>query len=332
MLKRFYFLFTILIPNILFAQHTFSIVAVDTASGLVGSAGASCIDISNSYNINRINEIIPGKGVINAQANWDFTNSANAKRRMGLGDSPEEIIDWLKKNDSRNRPQRMQYGIADIHEGTPRSATFTGTSAMSWAGHTKGSYYAIQGNILIGKRTIDSMETYFLRAQGTFTDRMMYALQGANFAGADKRCRNEGVSSRSAFIRVAKPNDQLNNLYLDLDVPKTPYGVEPIDELQKKYDIWRQNNTGIKQDGFLKRKGMTISVNQSTRTIQFTFRDFQPDRIDLFSLKGTKVHTLDCNNKKRISLSVGSFSSGCYIIGYCKDKHQIGVSRVTLLP
>ncbi len=46
-----------------YAQHTFSIVAVDPFTGEVGSAGASCI--ANSY---IISDIHPGYGVIHTQA------------------------------------------------------------------------------------------------------------------------------------------------------------------------------------------------------------------------------------------------------------------------
>jgi len=218
-----------------YSQHTFSIVAVDTATGEVGSAGASCIDITNSYNISRINELVPGRGAINAQASWDFTNLANAKVWMSSGDSPQEIIDWLKSNDSQDNPERMQYGIVDIDTNNrPRSAAFTGTEAYDYKNHNIGPNYSVQGNILIGQHVLDSIENKFNSATGTLAEKLMAALQGANFAGADQRCLSEGVSSGSAFIRVAKPADQNDSYFLDI----TPYGVEPIDSLQVLFNNW----------------------------------------------------------------------------------------------
>ena len=65
-------------------------------------------------------------------------------------------------------------------------------------------------------------------------DKLMAALQGANVVGDDWSC----VSSFSAFLRVAKPENDPDSLYLDLNVAETPYGVEPIDELQVLYDEW----------------------------------------------------------------------------------------------
>ena len=66
-------------------------------------------------------------------------------------------------------------------------------------------------------------------------DRMMAAMQGANVIGADTRCMSEGTSSLSAFIRVAQPLDNYNDLYLDINIAGTASGIEPIDELQIKY-------------------------------------------------------------------------------------------------
>jgi hypothetical protein len=40
------------------------------------------------------------------------------------------------------------------------------------------------------------------------------------------------VSSFSAFLRVAKPENDPNSLYPELNVAKPPYSIEPVDELQ----------------------------------------------------------------------------------------------------
>ena len=229
------------------AQDTFSIVAVDTLTGEIGSAGASCIDntaIAGGAKI--ISDVIPGRGAIHTQSYWLAANQLNARARMLAGDSPQQIIDWLVANDAQNLPGRRQYGIVDFDEnGHPRSAAFTGATSMDWKGHISGGHYAIQGNILLHGGILDSMEARFLRQEGTLADKLMAALQGANVPGADQRCLNEGVSSLSAFIRMARPDDQAQALYLDLNVPQTPYGVEPIDSLQVLYDQWKMI-TGIK--------------------------------------------------------------------------------------
>lgn len=223
------------------AQDTFSIVAVDTLTGEMGSAGASCIDnsaIAGGAII--ISDVLPGRGVIHTQSYWLAANQTNARNRMLAGDSPQQIIDWLVANDVQNQPGRRQYGIVDLDpEGHPRSAAYTGATSANWKGHIVGRNYAIQGNILLNQGIVDSIEARFLRTEGNLSDKLMAALQGANVPGADSRCLNEGVSSLSAFLRLAKPQNRPDSLYLHLNVKQTPYGVEPIDSLQVLYDNWK---------------------------------------------------------------------------------------------
>lgn len=222
------------------AQDTFSIVAVDTITGEVGGAGASCLDDSAiAGGVLIISDIIPSRGSIHTQSYWHPTNQQNAHNRMMEGMSPDEIIEWLVANDIQNTPQKRQYGIVDFdQEGHPRSAAFTGTSCHNYKNHIIGPNYAIQGNILLGQQILDSMEYRFLNTEGSLAEKLMSALQGAKVPGADTRCLNEGTSSLSAFVRVAKPNDHPDSLWCHLVVTSTPYGVEPIDSLQVLFDQW----------------------------------------------------------------------------------------------
>ena len=211
---------------------TFSIVAVDLENGLVGSAGASCIAGSII-----ISDIHPGVGAIHTQSYWSGYNQIMASDMMDLGLSPEEIIDYIVENDVSNNPSIRQYGIVDLYEGG-RSAAFTGSNCMDYKNHILGSNYAIQGNILLDENILLSMEESFNQTVGTFTDKLMAALQGANLPGADSRCLSNNTSSLSAFIRVAKPLDEEGDYYLDLNVNNTTNENEPIDLLQELYNQW----------------------------------------------------------------------------------------------
>lgn len=307
----------LLLPYTLRGQHTFSITAVDSATGMVGSAGASCLDTTNSYNINRINATVPGVGVINAQASWDFTNLANGKKRLQQGDTPDAALDWLMKNDSKNNPRRMQYGIAILKDGKPLTTAYSGSQAMNYKNHAIGHDYTVQGNVLIGQQTIDGIEQAFLNATGSFTDRLMKALQGANFAGADRRCLNEGVSCRSAYIRVALPTDQGNTYYLDLYVGATPYGVEPIDELQKKYDAW--NATTIKGNIPVIQKTIEIyTVKKGVITVTFS-AGMHGNKIVMIDSQG-RVHFTKSITQRETSISMKPFRKGVYFIALYNGK------------
>ena len=167
----------IYIISVSYVFATFSIVAVDTQTGEVGSAGGSCI--ANSI---IISDIHPGVGAIHTQSYWMSANQQYASTLMDEGLSPDEIILLLEENDIQNNPAIRQYGIADINQGnnygmlyeyecsdiggtqwngTPasnemglctdipisRSASFTGENCSDWKGHINGINYAIQGNL-----------------------------------------------------------------------------------------------------------------------------------------------------------------------------------------
>ena len=231
------------ISNSILSQDTFSIVALDTITGEIGSAGASCLDGSQiAGGAIIISDLLPGRGAIHTQSYWNAPNQANARMRMEEGLSPQAVIAWLKANDAQGGFAwvNRQYGVVDFDpQGHPRSAALTGNGCLDWKGHRLGANYSIQGNILLGPQILDSMEARFLAATGPLSDRLMACLQGANVPGADSRCLQNGTSSLSAFLRVAKPGDSDDSLSLDLNVPSLPTGMEPIDSLQRLYNQWK---------------------------------------------------------------------------------------------
>ena len=221
-------LFNILLPN-----DTFSIVAVDTLTGQIGSAGASCIQGSII-----ISDIHPGLGAIHTQSYWNASNQDSASSLMEQGYAPQDIIDWLIENDAQNDPTIRQYGIVDLLEGG-RSAAFTGENCSDFKGHKIGDTYSIQGNILLGQSILDDMEEAFLTQYGTFEEKLMASLMAANVVGADTRCTPYGTPSISAFIRVSDPNDYENHLFLDINVDNAPLTLNPLDSLHVLYWDWK---------------------------------------------------------------------------------------------
>ena len=219
--------------NILISNDTFSIVAVDTLTGQIGSAGASCIQGSII-----ISDIHPGLGAIHTQSYWNATNQDSASSLMEQGYEPQDIIDWLVENDAQNDPTIRQYGIVDLLEGG-RSASFTGENCSDFKGHKNGDTYAIQGNILLGQSILDDMEEAFLTQYGTFEEKLMASLMAANVVGADTRCTQYGTPSISAFIRVAGPNDYADHLFMDINVDNAPLTLNPLDSLHVLYWDWK---------------------------------------------------------------------------------------------
>ena len=240
-MKKFIISILFLIPSISFSQDTFSIIAVDPETGEVGAAGATCLFGESNGLINIISSIIPGKGGVISQAYVCVPNinMTNATTLMELGYSPAQIITWLNNNDSCNAGnyQYRQYGIIDFDEsGNVRTAGYTGNLADDYKEDRQGATYSIQGNILLNQSVIDNMEYNFLNTEGSLAEKLMAAMQGANFPGADSRCLDEGTSSATAFLIVYGPDDNPNQPSLELNIPSQPPGIEPIDLLQEMFD------------------------------------------------------------------------------------------------
>ena len=298
-----------------YSQHTFSIVAVDTLTGEIGSAGATCGDSiiwPGTPGAYIISDILPGLGAIHTQSFWLASNQLNARVQMQQGSTPNQIISWLAANDAQNNPQSRQYGVVDYHNGSSRSAAFTGTSCFDYKNHILGLNYAIQGNILLGQQILDSMEYYFLNTNGCLPEKLMAAMNGAKVIGADTRCMVEGTSSLSAFLRMALPTDSYNNLFLDINVAGTAPNVEPIDVLENKYNLWKNNHISycdsISSNIIAQKNDIKIHPNPTNDL--FTISNVeQSNKIELFNLNGKYLKTVIGS-----TVSLREYSEGIYIL------------------
>lgn len=297
----------------LFAQDTFSIIAVDPETGDIGSAGASCVQGIGPVELSDIiSDIIPGRGGINAQALVCVPNP-NLDSGIDLmdgGASPQEVIDFLLANDAcgAGGPQDRQYGVVDFDpEGNPRSAGFTGSQNQSYAEDRQGPTYSIQGNILLDQSVLDNMEDNFNNTEGTLADRLMAALQGANFAGADSRCLDEGTSSTVAYIMVYREDDAAGDPYLKLNVGELPAGEEPIDALQELYD----NFLGTDSNQF--NTAVRLSPNPVTDRLNISTVDgFDVRAVSIYDITGKQLMQLSGSGETQIFVDTAGLPTGVY--------------------
>lgn len=311
------------------AQHTFSIVAVDSVTGEIGSAGATCGDTitwPGSLGAMLISDVIPGTGAIHTQAYYNETNQENAHQLMLDGNSPQEIIDWLVDNDAQSAPAFRQYGIVDFNDGSPRSAGWTGNNCDDYKNHVLGPNYAIQGNILLGQVVLDQMEENFNAIEGPLHEKLMAAMQGANMVGADTRCTVEGTSSLSSFLRVAQPDDSADDLWLELWVGATDEGVEPIDELQDMYDEFFA--VGI--NGFNIDAEVKISPNPvESGMITIEYRGVTPDFVKLSNISGVELKARKVRGlKNKLHLDIGDLPKGVFMVMSYKNGVVISTDKV----
>ena len=178
---------------------TFSIVACDLEEQTWGVAVASKFPA--------VGAVVPwAQAGIGAVATQSFANTSFGPRGlalMGTGLSAQETLNRLLEDDPDK--ELRQVGLVDAKAG---SATFSGSGCFAWAGGVAKKGYAIQGNILAGKKVVSAMEKSFLKTKGDLPTRLHAALLAGDRAGGDKRGR------QSAAIYVVKPKGGYGG-YLD---------------------------------------------------------------------------------------------------------------------
>ena len=118
-----------------------------------------------------------------------------------------------------------QLGIVDA---TGRAAAFTGRDCTGWCGHITGDGFTAQGNMLVGRETIDAMARAARDSHASpLPERLMLALEAAQQAGGDKR------GKQSAYLKV----------FADEEYPYLSLGVDdhasPVAELRRVLEIAR---------------------------------------------------------------------------------------------
>lgn len=304
------------------AQDTFSIIAVDSVTHEVGSAGASCIgsSVSNPDGVMIISGIIPGRGGVNAQASVCIPhyNLQNAMTWMSQGMSPQQILNSLLANDActYGDSSNRQYGIVDFDSlGKVRSAGYSGVNCLNYKNHITGVNYSIQGNILLGQNVLDSMESGFLKASGDLACKLMAALQGAKIPGADTRCLQYNKSSISSYLRVAKPNNSQGAYYLELIVPNTPNTIDPIDSLQLIFDSMHNCPVAALKNKSAENFELSIFPNPSNSAITLMTRsmNYKKYEVLIFDVLGnlifqkTILNTTDKPETLNFNLSNGVY-------------------------
>jgi uncharacterized Ntn-hydrolase superfamily protein len=301
------------------AQDTFSIVAADSSTREVGSAGASCVDLFSAGipDASFLGDLLPDTGAINTQAYYLVANQNNARARMREGLSPAQIINWLVFNDVQGNSTRRQYGIAGFNGAEVSSAGFTGANCDNYKNHATGSidgiYYSIQGNILLGQMVIDSMESRFRKQEGDIACRLMAALQGAKMVGADTRCSSDGTSSLFAFVKVAQPTDTYGDPSFILTVKTHDNShIEPIDSLQVIFDAAHFCETISVPEN--RKSGIILFPNPAGNEIEIRFEiPLTGSRFTITDELGRQVYEGSLTDSF-VKINVQSWKTGNYFV------------------
>ena len=264
------------------ASATWSVIAVDQATGRVVIASATCVDRDDQFLMGVQAVVVPGKGVAACQAAVDGThkNQMLVFNELQKGTDPKAIIEMLSQDPAF---QGRQFGILDLQgRSAGHSGLTNGYVSQDIQGQVPGTkiFYSIQGNILRAGNVVPNAVQAFIKTNGTITDRVMAAMEAADGSGGDSRCSCppwptdgtmpaipcDGRTSTVAYILAADPKDtngdSHNNgkyaVYLTTSQPgpdKGPYQIKagenlnPVKTLRLRYDAWKKTqhapNTGL---------------------------------------------------------------------------------------
>lgn len=260
-----------LFPGLLSA--TWSVIAIDTRTGQVVIASATCVAQSRfagfpSKGLMDIQAIVvPGVGVAAAQAGVDRTraNQELIHAELKKGTAPDRIIEMLSEDPDF---ERRQFGIVDL-QGRCAGHSGSGNGAASLAVAdsipASGIYFSVQGNILASDDVVHDAVAAFKAEGGTMADRVMAAMEAADAEGGDGRCTCEsdpvldhvpcdGKTSHVAYILVADAddpegesfNDGEYSLYIDVTDENIEEGenANPVKTLRMRYDRWKAESRG----------------------------------------------------------------------------------------
>ena len=201
---------------------TFSIAAFDPETDSLGVAVQS--------KFLAVGSVVPwaraGIGAVVTQAIANFNYGPRGLDLMAEGRTAEETLEALTSADE-GRDHR-QLGVVDARG---RAATYTGSECFDWAGGVTGEYYAAQGNILVGRETVDAMAKAYEGTEGDLAARLLAALDAGQEAGGDSRGRQ---SAALLVVREGGGYGGDNDRVIDLRVDEHP---DPIKELIRIRDL-----------------------------------------------------------------------------------------------
>ncbi len=200
---------------------TFSIVARCERTGQVGVGAMTAMPAVGKL----LTHAFPGVGAVATQALVNPYLGIDGIEHLRAGLSAEDAIASLR--DADPEIERRQIAAVD-RKG--RTAAFTGSKCLKWAGHRCRVGYSVQGNRLEGEHVLDAMERVFMAHVGQpLADRFVEALAAADAVGGDKK------EERSATVYIF---DEEEYPLWDIRVDEHD---DPVAELRRVHEVFRRD-------------------------------------------------------------------------------------------
>ena len=203
---------------------TYSIVARDSVTGEMGVA------VQSHYF--SVGPIVPwaeaGVGAVATQSLVDPSYGPLGLELMRVGRSAPDALRALVSIDAQKEVR--QVAMIDA-EG--RVAAHTGKNAIEAAGHSFGSQYSVQANLMERATVWDAMAAAYETAEGDLAERLLCALEAAEAEGGDIRGRQ---SAALLIVSATSTGQPWEDRLFDLQVEDHP---TPVAELRRLVQVRR---------------------------------------------------------------------------------------------
>jgi len=233
--------------------HTYSIVAIDKATGELGAAVQS-----HWFSVGSI--VIWAESGVGAVCTQSFVEPSYGPLGLELmraGKSAREALAGLLKAD-RHEDVR-QVAMVDVRG---KVVTHTGKNCIPEAGHYVGDGFSCQANLMLKNTVWQAMARAFEGTKGELADRLMAALEAAEAEGGDIR------GKQSAAIIVVKGKSSgvwwKDRLY-DLRVEDSP---APLPELKRLIRLTKAYNYMNSGDEFMTENKVEEAMKAYTRAME----------------------------------------------------------------
>ena len=243
--------------------HTFSIVARDTKTGMLGVAVQS-----HWFSVGAdVGWAEAGVGVVATQSFAEPAYGPKGLELMRQGKSSSEALRELVTVDAGEAMRQVAMVDAD-----GRVAVHTGKRCVEYAGHKTGDGYSVQANLMLNDTVPGAMAKAFEKARGGLPDRLMVALEAAQAAGGDIRGRQ---SASMLVVKAQGSGKPWTDRVVDLRVDDNP---EPLKELRRLLGVARSYERANAGDAALEkndfetaRKEYRVAVKLAGDNVEIAF-------------------------------------------------------------
>jgi uncharacterized Ntn-hydrolase superfamily protein len=219
------------------ASATFSIVAIDPATGDIGVAvGAYAFAASERVPFGQ-----GGVGAIATQGNNNVGYHMRSLELLRSGLTAQQTLEKLLAEDTFPGKEARQVALLDAKGNI---AVYQGVNTPAPRANRQRPTYAVIGNNLLGPHVVDAMGMAFENSTGELAERLYAALKGGELAGGD------GDPLQAAAILVFRANQFDNN---DRWVAvRVDSHSDPVHEMRRLLDLQLARNYAGARNYFLR--------------------------------------------------------------------------------